>query len=77
MLKLNFNLPAVFEVCLILTMTTNTKIVNVKLESKIIPKNTFKVLLHTYIIFAIIQIIEELQQIINMYHQLIIPDYFL
>ena len=60
MLRLNFNLTAVFEICLVLTMTINTKIVNVKLESKIIPNNTFKVLLHTNIIFAIIQIIEEL-----------------
>ena len=60
MLRLNFNLTAVFEICLVLTMAINTKIVNVKLESKIIPNNTFKVLLHTNIIFAIIQIIEDL-----------------
>ena len=60
MLRLNFNLPAGFEICLVLTMTISTKIIKVKLESKIIPNNTFKVLLHTNIIFAIIQIIEEL-----------------
>ena len=32
---------------------------------------------YTHIIFAIIRIIEELQRIVNAYHQLVIPYYFL